>query len=265
MGVSRSFGNYMRIDVMFEQAIYALGERNYGDRSGIHFYSGIQKGTPMQISTEMIHRILSDVRMGNAKHLQQNLDALFQELRNREELTYHQVYGVIANLLQACDKALENIGESIYSVLKEDLSGLENRLISLIGREALEGLITDILQTLCTKGQRQSARDNAVMVENILSYLQVNYSGNITLETLSKQFNISQNYLSALVKKHTGQNFVEILTDIRMKKACELMKSGEFKILKIAEMTGYSNEKYFSRVFRKTYGVPPTEWLKDQE
>jgi two-component system response regulator YesN len=58
-----------------------------------------------------------------------------------------------------------------------------------------------------------------------------------------------------LLKQELSQTFVEILTDIRMKKALSLMWNGNYTVKEISEKVGYSNITYFYKVFKKYTGM----------
>ena len=68
-------------------------------------------------------------------------------------------------------------------------------------------------------------------------------------------------YLSVLFKKETGINFKDYVVNVRMDKAKGLLRSGE-SINRVAELVGYQDAKYFSRLFARVVGVNPTQYKK---
>ena len=60
-------------------------------------------------------------------------------------------------------------------------------------------------------------------------------------------------------------NFSDYLTKLRMEKAAELLSTGKYKVREVAEMTGYSDAFYFSKVLKKYLGVTPARFLQEQE
>lgn len=91
---------------------------------------------------------------------------------------------------------------------------------------------------------------------DIMNYIHNNYS-TVTLETLSKVFFLSPQYLSKYIKEHTGKTFQENVKEIRMKKARTLLKHGNQSVEKIAEAVGYPNVEHFNRMFKKMYNMTP--------
>ena len=91
-------------------------------------------------------------------------------------------------------------------------------------------------------------------------YIKANYSKQLTLEDVSREINISPQYLSKLFKEETGENFIDYLTGIRIKIAKSLLEDSDMSIKEICYNIGYSDPSYFSRIFKKIMGVTPTEY-----
>ena len=110
-----------------------------------------------------------------------------------------------------------------------------------------------------------SQQDLAVMIngEEIVKqsqqYIQQNFSENISLESLSEIYHIHPNYLSRAFKKYTEYNFNEYLTKVRMEKAIFLLRQPSARIQEVSQMLGYTDSKYFSKVFKKHYGITPSQ------
>ena len=98
------------------------------------------------------------------------------------------------------------------------------------------------------------------IVEAAKGYIFENYGKDISLDDISRKMNLSPYYFSKLFKDKTGQNFVEFLTGIRIEKARELLKRPEMSMKEICAEVGYSDPNYFSRIFKKVVGMPPTEY-----
>ena len=66
--------------------------------------------------------------------------------------------------------------------------------------------------------------------------------------------------LSCKFKEETGENFIEYLTEIRLRSARELLQNSQYSIKEICAQSGYSDPNYFSRIFKKYEGVTPSEF-----
>lgn len=99
------------------------------------------------------------------------------------------------------------------------------------------------------------------LIYDIKTLIKHNLSNeDFNLESASAQLFFSPNYVRQLFKQKTGEGFTEYLIRMRMEKASELLKDPFSKIQDISEVTGYSNQRYFSSCFKKYYGCTPTEY-----
>ena len=64
------------------------------------------------------------------------------------------------------------------------------------------------------------------------------------------------------IKEKMNMNFSELLMNIRMKKAADLLKNTRFSIADISEMVGYTSVDYFTKAFKKTYQLTPSRYRK---
>ncbi len=111
------------------------------------------------------------------------------------------------------------------------------------------------------KETRKNSRSMITM--RAKEYMQENYGDEeLSVEKVSRILHVSPNYFSSLFKKETQVPFIAYLTDIRMKKAVELLDKTDDKSYMIAEKVGYSDPNYFSHVFKKHYGVSPQKYRK---
>ena len=108
--------------------------------------------------------------------------------------------------------------------------------------------------------QSDSAREQRII--DIINYIQNNYTS-VTLEETAKVFFLSPQYLSKYIKQHTGKTFQENVKEIRMKKARTMLRHGNKSVEKIAEDVGYNNVENFNRLFKKKYGITPTQYRKE--
>ena len=93
--------------------------------------------------------------------------------------------------------------------------------------------------------------------EAMMQYIRQHYAEHISLTDLSQQLNISCTHLNAKFKAETGYTFHDFLNYYRIRRAVELQKRGEHKLYEIAELVGFSDYKYFNKVYKKYTGYSP--------
>ena len=85
---------------------------------------------------------------------------------------------------------------------------------------------------------------------------------NLSLQEVADELNISPAYLSRLLRQELGASFIDYLTQVRIKKAIQLLNDPFIKMYEVAERVGYSSQHYFSTAFKKMTGVSPVEFRK---
>lgn len=115
----------------------------------------------------------------------------------------------------------------------------------------------------CEQFAANSVKHGDRLMTVVKAFLQENLADeNLSLEMVADTLHFSPNYIRHLFKSKTGESFTDYLFRIRMELAQELLDNPSYKIQEIAEKTGYSDQRYFSRCFRKYKNCTPTEYRK---
>lgn len=150
-------------------------------------------------------------------------------------------------------EVLINLEEQISTLFKIDII-IEN---SLLSNNPME--IKDTFNKLKSNILEKSKKTPIVL--EVEKYISKNYGDeNLSIEKLSNKLGISQTYLTRLLKKELGMNFIDYLTYIRIQNSIELMKEPSIKIYEISSLVGYSTQHYFSSVFKKHMGMSPNDY-----
>ena len=97
-----------------------------------------------------------------------------------------------------------------------------------------------------------------------VEFIKRNYRQEIQLSDLSDYAQVSPNYICSLFKKEVGMNISKYVMEYRIKKAKVLLLTTNMKSYEIAVETGFANESYFSRSFKKMTGVSPSEFRRQE-
>lgn len=97
-------------------------------------------------------------------------------------------------------------------------------------------------------------------IREAIQFISKNYSRDITLEEISDIIGVSHIYASQLFKKEVGQSFKTYLNNYRMKRAKDLLESGQYKIYEVSQMVGYQTVQYFCQTFKRITGKSPGEY-----
>ena len=111
----------------------------------------------------------------------------------------------------------------------------------------------------------QNAQDDKVSngyVEQIQNYVRQHYIDGFTAVQIQEACGLSYKYAGTLFKEVTGQTIKEYQCTLRLRKAEQLLKETNKSIAEIAQLTGFSDVFYFSKIFHRKKGCPPGEYRK---
>ena len=118
---------------------------------------------------------------------------------------------------------------------------------------------TEISKSIFKTMQSLSSFSDMIL-DQIEIEIHENYNQKLSLKQLAAKYYINAAYLGQLFIQKHNMTFHDYLTDIRMEKAAELLRSSNYSIYQIAEMTGVPNSNYFHRLFRKRHNCTPLEY-----
>lgn len=100
-------------------------------------------------------------------------------------------------------------------------------------------------------------------ITSITRYLQEHLAEDLSLTVLADEFHLNPQYISQLFKNEIGVNFLSYLTNIRMEKAKKLLLSTSLSITDVADQSGYGDYRVFTKVFKKSEGITPSQYRRD--
>jgi two-component system response regulator YesN len=123
--------------------------------------------------------------------------------------------------------------------------------------------LEETLSGLCTAAASGEQKQNhSLLVQKVLRLVDEYYRDGITLKEAANELEVSPDYISAQLARELGLNFSAYIKEYRLKKAKELLIGTDLKLFEIASETGYTDAKYFGKVFKEAEGIQPLEYRK---
>jgi AraC-like DNA-binding protein len=161
---------------------------------------------------------------------------------------------------------------SVHTLLEEQITAIirEQDARCDAYRLALKARLLDILVILLrhipledyAPQERNRHLNHLGRLENVFSYIEKNYSSDISLDEISAVANFSEYYFTRFFKEATGMTFGKYLNNFRVEKAALFLKNEDSSITEVVFKSGFGSIKTFNRVFRQIKGCSPSSYKK---
>ncbi|WP_019635306.1 response regulator [Paenibacillus fonticola] len=149
----------------------------------------------------------------------------------------------------------KGIGERV-----EDKTIVYNKLAVMESLPLLERTLRSLIGSLIDAIQEMHTDKHMNTVNRVKELIAEEYDRPLTIEHLAEQVYISPNYLRTIFKERTGSTILEFITQVRMDRALDLLRSSPLKIHEIAARIGYENTSHFCAIFLKFIGMTPNQY-----
>ncbi|MFD0693163.1 response regulator [Paenibacillus sp. GCM10027628] len=157
-------------------------------------------------------------------------------------------------------RVLSHIDTKLSLIFQREIPWLLAKLSPPYSLASLTATMEEFVAKLNLEPLEQKVETRRV-IETVKVYINEHYKDpELKLEALAQLVYMNTNYISELFKQVTGDNFIDYLTKTRMNAAKQLLRETNLKTYEVAERVGYTSAKYFSTLFRRIYGLTPTEY-----
>lgn len=201
-------------------------------------------------------RLLKSIKFGKAEIINLFVEFLDQIRCLEEDAERNKIYEIL--VLASHQARLAGQNETDYVNIREfvdEIWGLPMEKIERWAYRKFEFIINSV-QT-----SRTEIRSDAV--NSAIRYMEEHYMEEITLEELARYIGLSPQHFSKIFKDDIGLNYIEWLTRLRIDVAKRLLSDGGMSVKEVCYLVGYNDPNYFSRIFRKTEGMSPSAYAKE--
>lgn len=233
----------------------------------LRFY---QNGTIFNIrETDMIHYLSSvqykelgkEIHENGLNGMDQSLDILSAIIKRcSDEHVYPEILRLLfIKILQFLEFLKKNIDIKSHEFLSETKEAIYHCTTS----QELMSYMTVSLQSIFEPLSDIPEHDSIQYREEIAKvtqYIEDNYQRKITLNSISSYVNLSLSYLCRIFKSEVGTSINNYINNLRMEKASAFITHENISVKEVAARVGIEDQLYFSRLFKKHFGVPPSEY-----
>ena len=260
-GVSLELNKLEAIHEGYSQAVNSLTKKFFGNKGKIIFYDCSLE------DNEILSRIEKEKDAVLNIQYPFETEGFLTAIRNitglvtlKQGINLHHAIGVYADILYHILGLLHRekvdirdiVGKGFnpidYLERPKDIHQLNERMIELINK------IKDFYREKFNK-------KGSNLISLIRKYITEHISEKITLEGISKSVHLSPTYICRFYKKETGENIQDFILKVKVEKSKELLGRG-CELKDIIEMTGFSSESYFIKVFKDYTCLTPKQYMK---
>ncbi len=147
---------------------------------------------------------------------------------------------------------------------KQQMNDIFDRIFASEDSLIVHSLYCEVLSLLRQAAVAQKGMDQGVL-QKTAEYIKNNYASSITVDELASNVNMSASNFHSVFKKQSGTSPIAYVNGFRLSLASELLVQTYLPIAQIAADVGIPDSLYFSKLFRKIYGMTPTQYRRERQ
>ncbi len=261
VGLGKAYNGFKMIRISYMESLSALQNKMILGNNRVIDYSTFKNefSSIGFYSSEINEDVLIALRMHNWQKIEQKINEVFRYI-NTNRLSIDYTYVFCTGLISLCLSHIIESGNEIRDLYGEHFMPLA-RMREMESIDALQEWILDMFRTAANYCGDSGITRSRKTVDMVKEYIGNQYGNSeLCLEKIANNFHINSDYLRSLFRKEMGITITEYITNIRMQQAKRLLSPGTLKLSAISDMVGYNDAGYFSKCFKKFFGMSPSEY-----
>lgn len=261
-GISKTFDITKSFREHYDQAIESLTYRKILKNSdNIYKYIDELKEVNYNVDQKLLKNISYNLMYETYENNLVYMNKIYDILLVNENRNFLHI--IIINILNEILKGCRDFNQLNKHLNNSD--DLYKKAINLKTKDEIISFFNILIKNVFSVNENTKDKISNMQKNKIIDYIENNYNSYETnMEKASNDMGISISYIAQLLRED-NKTFNNLLTDKRIKVACDLLKNSNLKIIEISESIGYQDPYYFSHSFKKKMGVSPREFRQTYE
>ncbi|MDI4648249.1 response regulator [Cohnella hashimotonis] len=259
LGEAAGEGGLHQLSELYRRATDSLVSRRIQGIEAAEETSGQGLGEQPEYQLANARELVEIMKYGTEKDIRETMAAFPKlakswEVRHPKDLQ-QRTFEWLLDIFRTAQKTAgwkETSWEKHPIALWEHLERFDT--LESLRQQATEQLLKAAESIKAQSGSRSQIVDEAQRI------IHERYQENLTLQMVAERVHVTPVWLSKLFKKETDMNFLEYLTDVRLKNAADRLGDLRYKVYQISYMVGYQDPVHFAKLFKRAYGCTPQEY-----
>ncbi|MGI6176724.1 MAG: helix-turn-helix domain-containing protein [Christensenellales bacterium] len=204
-------------------------------------------------------RLRSYIATGDKASAQRTINEILEYLYFKSGNNFNVIKARAIELSVVLSRAAIEAGADATEIFGVNSDYL-NRISNFEEVEQLSEWLAIMLSRFTKTVFDASKMKHSELITQIVDYIRNNYMNKITLNDIAEKVNFSVSYISKIFKEETDMNLVTFINNVRIEKSKLLLLDKTIPLIEIAYMSGFDDQSYFSKVFKKIVGVTPGKY-----
>lgn len=256
-GCSHAHHSLLELNTAFLETVAALNTKIISEQKTI-FFSTEPKPELHPVSWAKTEEFLFRIEAGMLPQVTELVEELFSYFLTIKNCTLYDIKVFCFSLADQTRRMMSAYFDQISPSFAS--SSTQNVLNNMFDIQELKAYYLQFYQNVTSFFLADNVYATDDIIEKMQIYIRRHYQNNITIEFLSSLFYLNRSYCSRIFKQRTGETFVHYLNAVRIAQAKQMLSETDKKMYQIAKAVGYSNIKYFFRIFKKYEHITPEQY-----
>ena len=207
-------------------------------------------------------RLCNALREGKEAEAWQHYKAISEEARS---FTYSVAQSVVLRLSLAVGTTIESMERGLGSKMHTNVGSFISRVSGLETMEEVDFAFNDAFRSVRERLEESRRNKNLLLVATMNGIIDRDYRNpNLSLDLIADECKLSPSYAGRVYRKMTSKSISEAINDKRLKVMAALLIEKSTSVKKIAEHIGISNYAYIYKLFKRAYGLTPSEYRRQE-
>lgn len=259
IGVSNLCNGIADIKKSFDQAKLALNCKFFIDNkivisAGALISKSILNESPIMRKISMFYEYIKNEEYD----YESLLDEIFNEIRENETTDAGFVKSLLIDICITVKRIMYEKKKDLQKL--KDSCEIHADISSLTNISEAFSYVKEFISEILNAANTDSRNSYSQITKKVLDYLNKNYYRKISLQEIADVVALSPAYISRIIKKETGESYVDLFNNIKINIALKLLKNTNLKAYEVANKVGIENYAYFYQLFKKVTGTSPSEY-----